>query len=118
MPIYTITASRRLDQGTKDRLATGITKIHCEVCNADAKYVNIRFFKVDAGDAYTAGKVNSDFLNFEGVIRSGRTKETEEELLWKMNALLVDTLKPETYFVAITTFNRCKWCLRHLLSLY
>ena len=50
---------------------------------------------------------NPRFLNLEGRIREGRSKETEETLLWKLDEKIKGLAGDDPYFLALTTFNRC-----------
>lgn len=51
---------------------------------------------------------NPNFFNLEGRIRDGRSKEVEEKLLWTLDQHVKDLLGDNAYFIALTTFNRCK----------
>lgn len=105
MPVYSLTHCRAITAEIKQELASAITNIHCEATGAPAKYVQVIFRQVEAGDAFTAGKQNNDFLGLEAQIRPGRSDEVEQKILWQLNDLMTRTLKPEKWFVSLGRFN-------------
>lgn len=105
MPIYNFTHNRAISAEQKQELASQVTKIHCETTQAPQKYVQVVFVKVEAGDAFTAGERNDDYIALEGQIRPGRSENVESEILWKLNDLIKRVLKPEKWFISLNRFN-------------
>lgn len=105
MPIYSLTHSRSLSAAEKQELASSFTIIHCDATGAPAKYVQVVFRKVEAGDAFTAGEKNDDFIALDAQIRPGRSEQVESKMLWELNDLITRVLKPKKWFISLGRFN-------------
>ena len=105
MPIYSFTVCRALSAEQKQELAAEVAKIHCHRTGAPAKFVQTVFRKIEAGDAFTAGKCNDDYVALEALIRPGRSEEVESQILWDLNKLITRVLTPENWFITLGRFN-------------
>ena len=105
MPIYTFTHSQAIPFETKQALASGVKKIHCEKTGAPAAFVQTAFVRVDRESAFTGGDLNSDYLTLEATIRPGRSEEVETAMLWSLNHLIKDLLKPSKWFISLGRFS-------------
>lgn len=105
MPIYKFTHGRSLPDHQKQELASEVVKIHCQHTGASAKYVQTVFQQVQSGSAYTAGKLNDDYVALEAVIRPGRSEQVESQILWQLNELITRVLKPKNWFITLGRFD-------------
>ncbi len=105
MPIYSFTHCRAVSAEQKQEVASAVTKIHCDATGAPAQYVQVVFRKVEAGDAFTAGEKNDDFVALEAQIRPGRSEAVESNMLWELNDLMTRTFKPSKWFISLGRFN-------------
>lgn len=80
MPLYqfTITKGSRSSQ-RKNEIAKAITKAHCDVTGAPARYVNVFFTEVAEDDIYIAGEPVSG-ARMVGIVRR-RPEELKRKLL-------------------------------------
>ena len=105
MPIYSFTHVRAISAAQKQELASQVTKIHCETTQAPQKYVQVVFRKLEAGDAFSSGQRNDDYIALEGQIRPGRPEQLESEILRKLNDLIKRVLNPAKWFISLSRFN-------------
>jgi phenylpyruvate tautomerase PptA (4-oxalocrotonate tautomerase family) len=64
----------------KAELAAAVTKVHTSVTGAPARYVNIAFFELEAGNLFV-GDQPVQQGRMVGLIRSGRTAEVKHDLI-------------------------------------
>ncbi len=86
MPTYVVTTHEdRLSQAQKNRLASEITRVHCEVTGAPPYFAQVLFVDVKEGNYFMGGKpLAGDRVFIHGQIRDGRTAEQKSRLLTGM----------------------------------
>jgi phenylpyruvate tautomerase PptA (4-oxalocrotonate tautomerase family) len=87
MPFYTcIFKQGLLNQLQKEKIAAGITNIHCDLTAAPRHFVHVVFEHYAEGDGFSGGLPSQAAL-IRGSIRAGRTQEIKEQLLQRLTDL-------------------------------
>jgi phenylpyruvate tautomerase PptA (4-oxalocrotonate tautomerase family) len=95
MPFYTcICQADLLNAKQKQKIATGITDIHCDLTGAPRHFVHVIFQSYAGEDGYSGGK-RSQAAFIRGSIRLGRTQQVKEQLLSQLSSLWLE-LCPRT----------------------
>ena len=109
MPAYTVTApASQLSPVQKQRLATEITRVHCDVTGAPSYFVQVIFNDVPKGNYFRGGRTleGEDNIYVHGRIRAGRDSGTKERLLLDlMHAVTevaeIDSTHVQVYLVEV-----------------
>jgi len=95
MPFYScISKENLLSNAQKDRIAVGITDIHCQLTGAPRHFVHVVFENYAPSDGYSGGKL-SNVVFIRGSVRAGRSQEVKEAMLSQFTKLW-QTVSPET----------------------
>jgi phenylpyruvate tautomerase PptA (4-oxalocrotonate tautomerase family) len=70
----------------KQRIAEGITEIHCNLLQTPRQFVHVIFSEYDRENAFSAGDPSRPSL-IRGHLRGDRTQQQKDELLRKLSAL-------------------------------
>jgi phenylpyruvate tautomerase PptA (4-oxalocrotonate tautomerase family) len=94
MPTYVCWAGGgQISASQKQRIAAGITLIHCECTGAPPAFVQCIFQDLDASSHYIGGEAAPKSVWVYGHIRDGRDEEARERILIRISELLVDILQ-------------------------
>jgi 4-oxalocrotonate tautomerase family enzyme len=89
VPLYRVSApAGSLTVEQKRQLSSAFTDIHCECTSGTPrKFVHVIFEDVADGNAWTGGEPSS-VTKVVGLIRSGRTRETRQQLVIRFTELM------------------------------
>jgi len=87
MPFYNcISQEGLITADQRERIALGITDIHCRLTGAPRYFVHVLFDTYSPESAYSGG-TRSRAAFIRGSIRAGRTQEVKEQLLQQLTEL-------------------------------
>jgi phenylpyruvate tautomerase PptA (4-oxalocrotonate tautomerase family) len=87
MPIYQcFSPEGLLDQSTREKLASEITRIHCDATGIPPSFVNVMFLDVPAGRYFVAGEPSAHSI-LNGAIRFGRDLTTRQRILAELSRM-------------------------------
>ena len=87
MPVYQCFVQEgSITDATRAEVASEITRIHVEATGAPRAFVNVQFFDIPSGHAFTAGEPSPTSI-IKGTIRAGRTLEVRRQLLTDLSAM-------------------------------
>lgn len=105
MPFYNCILRKGLvDDDEKQRLAQGITDIHCRYTGAPRYFVHVLFTYFDAEDIFSAGS-KSEFSFIRAGHRAGRSSELKLKIMNELSDLwyeVVKKAKPEHLMITFT----------------
>lgn len=94
MPTYTISTAMKLTDLQRKRIVESITSIHNVEAKAPRFFVQVIFYKVEAGAHFRDGEaVSADAVWIRADIRAGRTKEQKACILHRLMEELSDILQ-------------------------
>src|ERR1700747_1182088 len=87
MPIYQCSSKQgMLTQSAKGKIASEITRIHCEATGERPSFVNVLFLDIPEGTSFNAGRPsNRSFVM--GEIRHGHDVQTRHALLRELSKM-------------------------------
>jgi len=89
--------ARSPSAGLKAEIAAAVTKVHTSVTGAPARYVNVAFFELAAGNLFVADQPVRQG-RMVGIIRAGRTPEVKHDLTGLADAWSAVTGEPREGF--------------------
>ena len=97
MPTYFCTTLEgRLTAEQKSRIASEITRVHCEVTGAPGFFAQVIFLEVKPGNYFVGGApLRHDQLFVYGLIRSGRAAVDKSRMIALMSKAVGDVAKVE-----------------------
>ena len=102
MPLYTvITQDGVLEQGTKQKIAEEITRIHASVMKVPRNFVRVVFLSYQQGSGFTAGR-EAPTAALNCVLRSGHTAEEKADALRQLWGVFQDLTGLATDQIAIS----------------
>lgn len=85
MPTYTFSTAKELSADQRAKLVESVTSIHQVEATAPRYFVQVIFYKVEAGSMYIDGQAASpDHIWVRADIRSGRTREQKAKILQRI----------------------------------
>lgn len=108
MPLYIVnTKAGEMPDEAKPKIAADITRIHCDVTDAPAKFVHVFFF--EDGPMPPLGDMQAMVY---GQIRHGRTDAQKAQIVEEMHASVCEHTGIETSAVhAFTTDTPASWIM-------
>ncbi len=108
MPLYIVNSKPgSLPNTSKDKIATDITRIHCDVTNAPPKFVHVFFFEGAA-----MPPLGDKAAMVYGQIRAGRTDDQKSRIAKEMAASVCEhTGTSEDAVNAFTTDTPASWVM-------
>lgn len=95
MPFYTcISEEGLLDDEQKERIALGITEIHCGLTGAPRHFVHVIFDTYISGNGFSGGQPSRGAF-IRASIRGGRSQQVKEKLLHELTELWL-AISPRT----------------------
>lgn len=85
MPLYTVSTHKPLDETQKQKIVAGITRIHCQLTNAPAMFVQVVF-------SFNVPLNKNKKVHLIGSIRSGRSGDLKQKLIDQFKHLFSETL--------------------------
>lgn len=85
MPLYTVSSHNPLDETQKQKIVDGITRIHCQLTNAPAMFVQVVF-------SFNVPLNKNKKVHLIGSIRSGRSGDIKQKLIDQFEHLFSETL--------------------------
>jgi phenylpyruvate tautomerase PptA (4-oxalocrotonate tautomerase family) len=105
MPVYQFgTIGIQLDDDQRDRLATGITRIHSEETKAPEPFIRVVFLPIPEGFGYTAG-VRAASVIVNGGIRAGRSDATRHAIMGRIHDLVLEVIDVPAGKVVVSTMD-------------
>jgi phenylpyruvate tautomerase PptA (4-oxalocrotonate tautomerase family) len=98
VPYYEIIGPQNsADRKQKDKIAEGITKIHCEETGAPVAFVHVHFKDYPKDSQYTGGQPDNEVVIIFCNIRAGRSLAERQRLLKRVSSCVSEALqKPES----------------------